>query len=206
MAKKAETKPIEDQRPIEEPTAAIDADPVTGEATYPSDPFDSGEFPGPTDEAPTGEFVFSTDFNAEEEYKVPPLVPSGKYEGNITNVYFSSVDNALAWDVTLVADPDILMSDNETPVNGNTLTKKVWFPKEGDELLRTKTGRMTKRQAKINMIKEFQERMRINMNTPDAIIDAVENSEWIGIPVIVTIEVRSYEGRFSNQVNDMVAG
>jgi hypothetical protein len=92
------------------------------------------------------------------------------------------------------------------PVNGNVMFYKNWFPKAGDEETRTKTGKMTKRQAKINMISDFQKKMRIDMNTPQAIVDAVTNAEWIGLEVIALIEVREWEGRLSNQIKELVAG
>jgi len=149
-------------------------------------------------------FKFDTDFDVEDEFKVPPLVPAGRYEGYVTGVRFDAGDQALVWDVTLKAD-DVMMSDNETPVSGNVMTYKNWFPKAGDESIRTKTGKMTKRQAKINMIQEFQKKMRINMNTPDAILDGVQNAEWIGLEVIVVVEIREWEGRTSNQIKEMFA-
>lgn len=157
------------------------------------------------DSAPDGEFKFETGFDVDEEYKVPPLVPNGSYGGFVTNVHFSPSDNALVWDITLKADDDVLMSDNETPVNGNLMFYRNWFPRSGDETTRTKTGKMTKRQAKINMIQDFSKKMRINMNTPEAIMDGVGNAEWIGLEVIVVVEIREYEGRLYNQIKDMSA-
>jgi hypothetical protein len=150
-------------------------------------------------------FKFDTDFDVEDEYKVPPLVPAGIYEGYITNVHFDAGDQTLVWDVTLKADSDVLMSDNEMPVNGNIMYYKNWFPKAGDENVRTKTGKMSKRQAKINMIQDFQKKMRISMNTPEAIMNGVGNAEWIGLEVLVTVEIREYEGRLSNQIKEMKA-
>jgi hypothetical protein len=152
-----------------------------------------------------GAFKFDTDFDVEDEYKVPPLIPSGTYEGAITNVQFIPEDNALAWTIALRADDDVLMSDNEMPVSGNSLVYKNWFPRSGDELLRTKTGKMNKRQAKINMIKDFQDKMRVNMSTPDAILNGVSNAEWIGLEVIVEVETREWEGRLSNQIKNIKA-
>jgi hypothetical protein len=156
-----------------------------------------------SDEA--GAFTFDTDFDVQDEYKMPPLVPAGQYEAYVTNVHFDAGDNALVWDTTLRADNDVCMSDNETPVNGVVLIYKNWFPKAGDEATRTKTGKMTKRQAKINMIQDFSKKMRIVMNTPNDILSAVENAEWIGLEVLVTVEIREWEGRLSNQIKDIKA-
>jgi hypothetical protein len=118
---------------------------------------------------PEGGFQFDTDFDIEAEYKVAPLIPTGQYEGAITGVKFDAADMALVWDISLMADNDVFMTDNETPVSGNVIQYKNYFPKSGDELVRTKSGKMTKRQAKINMIADFQKKMKINMNTAKAI-------------------------------------
>jgi hypothetical protein len=167
---------------------------------------EEGDFPfGTSRDAEPGAFTFDTDFNVDEEYKVPPVIPAASYEGFVTNVHFDAGDMALVWDVTLQADADVYMSDNETPVNGNVLYYKNWFPREGDDLVRTKTGKMTKRQAKINMIMDFQKKMRIDMSTPEAILEHVQNAEWIGLEVIADVEVREWEGRVSNQIKNMKA-
>ena len=152
-----------------------------------------------------GGFQFDTSFDIDEEYKSAPLVPAGTYDGFVTNVQFDAAANALVWDVTLRADSDVLMSDNEMPVNGNVMYYRNWFPKAGDETARTKTGKMTKRQAKINMISDFSKAMGISMNSPQAIIDAVGNAEWIGLEVLCVVEVREYNGRLSNQIKEMRA-
>jgi hypothetical protein len=169
-------------------------------------PAGAEDFPGDVSGGGQEEgFKFDTTFNADEEYKVPPLIPVGTYEGYVTKVEFLAADNALAWDVTLKAEPDVMMSDNTTPVNGVTTSYKNWFPKAGDENKMTGSNKMTKRQAKINMIKDFQDKMKINMNTPEDIIEGVTNAEWVGLEVLVTIEIREYQGRFSNQIKSMVA-
>ena len=93
------------------------------------------------DIAEAGSFTFDTDFNVEDEFKAAPLVPSGKYEGNVTGVKFDPTAMALVWEVTLIADNDVMMSDNETPVTGNVMYYRNWLPKAGDENIRTKTGR-----------------------------------------------------------------
>lgn len=152
-----------------------------------------------------GGFKFDTDFNIEDEYKIPPIIPPAKYEAYVTEVVPDADKMSLNWTVCLKADPDILMTDNETPVNGNTMVFKNWFPKAGDELERTKTGRMTKRQAKMNMLHDFQTYMKINIGTPAAIQAGLESGEWIGLEVIVDVVARTYEGRISNQINKMVA-
>jgi hypothetical protein len=152
-----------------------------------------------------GGFKFDTDFNIEQEFKVAPLIPTGQYGGHIIGVKFDAADMALVWDVSLIADPDEFMTDNETPVSGNVIQYKNYFPKAGDELVRTKSGKQTKRQAKINMIADFQKKMKVDMNTAKAIEDGVQNAEWIGIQVIVSISIREWEGRFNNQIVDIAA-
>jgi hypothetical protein len=157
------------------------------------------------DIAEPADFKFDTEFNVDEEFKPTPLIPSGRYEGNVTKVHFDPASFALVWEVTLCTEDDMLMSDGETPVNGNVVFYRNWLPKAGDESTRTKTGKMTKRQAKINMLREFSKNMKISMNTPQEIMDGVNNCEWIGISVMVTVEIREWEGRFSNNVKDITA-
>lgn len=157
------------------------------------------------DIAEPAEFKFDTEFNVDEEFKPAPLIPNGRYEGNVTNVKFDPSSFALVWEITLIADSDVAMSDGETPVNGNVVYYRNWLPKAGDESIRTKTGKMTKRQAKINMLKEFSKNMQISMNTPQEIMDGVNNQEWVGLSVLVTVEIREWEGRFSNNVKDIAA-
>jgi hypothetical protein len=177
MAKKANDKPVEEREAVQEEASENTA---------------------------TDGFKFDTDFDVEDEFKVPPLVPAGRYEGYVTGVRFDAGDQTLNWDIVLKAD-DAMMSDNETPVSGNVMTYRNWFPKAGDELVRTKTGKMTKRQAKINMINEFQKKMRIDMNTPEAILNGVQNAEWIGLEIIAVVEIREWEGRTSNQIKELFA-
>lgn len=186
MAKKTQKKTEPAEETEEEPTGAE----VQEELAAPTEP---------------GDVKFETDFNVEDEYKIPPLVPGGRYEGFTTNVTFSAADNAIVWDVTLHADDDVMMSDNETPVDGVVLLYKNWFPKKGDDLVRTKTGKMTKRQAKINMIQEFSKKMKIDMSEPEKIREALMNAEWIGLSVIAAVEIREYQTRLSNQITEMVA-
>ena len=68
-----------------------------------------------------------------------------------------------------------------------------------------KSGTMTKRQWKINALKEFSSAMEIDMNTPATIKEAIENGDWTGMRVLCTIDIREYQGRFSNDVSRMKA-
>ena len=151
-----------------------------------------------------GGINFETDFNLEEEYKESPLCPQGNYFGITSGVSWNGETQALEWEVTLDDSNEGVMSDGDTPLAGQTFGYTNWFPKKGDENERTKKGRMTKRQAKINMITDFAKKMQIAMNSPKAIIDAVQNGDWVGIPVVVSISIGQYKGRFNNRIDEMV--
>lgn len=152
---------------------------------------------------PSDDFGFSADFNIGEEYRPNPLIPPGKcYHANVTGVKFDPADQVMIWNFTLVENGGVL-SDGETPVDGATTTFRNWFPKAGDENEMAKNGRMTKRQAKINMIKDYSEKLEIDMNTPTAIKEALMNHTWLGMAVNLEIEIRQYEGRFSNNVKSV---
>ena len=164
-------------------------------------PVDEEAFPGTFD---TEEGVnFETDFNLDDEYKPTPLAPKGNYLGAVSKVTWEPKNNALCWGVTLSEENEVRMTDG-SPASGQVFDYRNWFPRPGDEHIMTPKGRQTKRQAKINMIKEFSTGMKIDMSSPKKIIDAVQNQDWLGIPVIVSLSIEQYEGRFRNNISKMV--
>jgi len=146
----------------------------------------------------------SSDFNAEDEYKPMPLVPTGLYFANVTEVRIDEENQAIVWIFTFV-DNGGLMSDGQTEIDGSIISMKNWLPKAGDENELTSSGKQTKRQAKINMLKQFADNMGVNMNTPAAIIEAIANQEWIGLRAKLQVTVRDYEGRVYNDVRSAKA-
>ena len=142
------------------------------------------------------------DFNVEDEYKPDPLIPKGTYHGVITKVQPKFAQYCLVWDVSL-HDNGGVMNDGETPVDGAHVYFRNWLPKPGDEREMTKSGRNTKRQSKINMLKQFEEELGINMSTPLIIATALSEAAWTGIEVSVEVDVEEWNGRFRNVVNRM---
>ena len=140
----------------------------------------------------SGEMHIETDFNLEEEYKPPPLAPQGNYIGNTTGVTFDQSNQALVWETVLV-DNGGVMSDGETPVDGQKFYYRNWLPRPGDKEIMTASGRSTKRQAKINM------------GTPKAVQDAIEAGDWVGLDVLVSLGISEYQGRVRNEITKMVA-
>ena len=145
----------------------------------------------------------NTDFDLESEYKEDPLIPQVTLLGSITGVTYNTENYGLTFVVTL-ADNGGYMSDGETPIDGGRVFKTVWFPRPGDDSVQTSDGKKTKRQSKINMIKEFANIMELKMNTKEELQTAMANGDWIGIPVVVSVEISEYQGRKSNPVNKMV--
>jgi hypothetical protein len=153
---------------------------------------------------PEGEEMTPTDYNLDDEYKPEPLAPTGVYTGLVKKVAYESANNAIRWEVTAAGNFGILMVDGQTPLDGNTFFYRNWLPRPGDENVRTKSGRSTKRQAKINMLKDFQDKMQVDMNTPQAVQEAIMNGEWMGIPVIMNLDIDEYEGVTRNVIKKMV--
>lgn len=143
-----------------------------------------------------------TDFILEDEYKPEPLMPSGNYRGNVIGVVFDVEKNAIAWKIALV-DNGGVMSDGETEIDGSHHILRNWLPKAGDDEVFTADGKSTKRQSKINMLKRFADSMKINMNTPTAIMEAITQQDWVGISVMATISINEYMGIARNQVDRM---
>jgi len=144
-----------------------------------------------------------TEFDLADEYKEDPLAPQGTYNGVVKMVEFVSRINAISWTVVAVQNPGIMLLDGETPVDGTEYQFKNWLPKPGDEKIKSKNGKSTKRQTKINMLKQFQDNMGVDMNTPQAVMSAIENSEWIGISVIMGVGFNVYKGTTTNQIDNM---
>lgn len=145
----------------------------------------------------------NTDYDLESEYKEDPLIPQGNYLGSITGVSYNPENYGLTFIITL-ADNSGYMSDGETPIDGGRVFKTVWFPRPDDDKVQTSDGKKTKRQSKINMLKEFADVMKLDMGTSDKLQQALENGDWIGISVVASVEISEYQGRKSNPVNKMV--
>ncbi len=144
-----------------------------------------------------------TGFDLDDEYKEDPLAPQGTYNGVVKNVEFMRKLNCISWTVVAVQNSGILLLDGETEIDGTEYNFKNWLPKPGDEKIKSKNGKSTKRQTKINMLKKFQDAMDIDMNTPQAVAEALENGEWIGISVIMSIGFNVYKGTTTNQIDNM---
>ena len=144
--------------------------------------------------------ALNQDFSLEDEYKQPPLVPQGNYQGNVTLVAPSK--GAIVWTVTLDGN-DGFQSDGETPIDGQLVWYRNWLPKSGDENEMTKSGGQTKRQWKINALSDFAKVMGVNMNTPTKIVEAIENGDWIGLRVVCAVSLDEYQGVVRNVVNKM---
>lgn len=150
-----------------------------------------------------GDFAPDTDFDLEDEYKPEPLVSGGNYRGNVIGVVLDTEQNAIVWKVALAENGGV-MSDGETPIDGSHHYYRNWLPKPGDENETTKSGRGTKRQSKINMMKRFSDDMKISMNTPAVIAESITNQDWIGIGVIASISINEYMGITRNQIDKMI--
>jgi hypothetical protein len=145
------------------------------------------------------------DFDLDAEFKPEPLIPGGKgYKAAVKSVKVEPKANCITWSVVL-HDNDVLASDGVTSVDGMELWFRNWLPKPGDENEFSKSGKATKRQSKINMLTKFAQKMKINMGTPQIIAQAISEGEWIGLEVIVEIQLDDYKGEVKNIINSMVA-
>lgn len=147
-----------------------------------------------------GEALGNVDFNVEDEYKADPLIPKGVYHAVVAGVKFNPTQFCIVWDFCLHDNGGVL-SDGETPVDGSHAFARNWLPKPGDEGEMTKSGKTNKRQSKINMLKDFQDKMGIDMSTPQKIATALAEQQWIGLESDIEVGIDEYQGRFRNVVN-----
>jgi hypothetical protein len=140
------------------------------------------------------------DFNVEDEYKPEPLIPKGTYHGVATKITFQPSQFCIVWDFCL-HDNGGSMNNGDTPIDGAHVFFRNWLPKPGDENELTKTGRNNKRQSKINMLKDFENAMGIDMSTPAKIAQALNEQIWVGVEADLDVDVDEYMGKFRNIVN-----
>jgi len=146
--------------------------------------------------------IGSLNFDVESEFKPEPLIPNGIYNGTVSQFTFDSERSALVWQITLSGN-DGVMSDGETPVDGSTVFFRNWLPRPGDENEYAKNGKGTKRQSKINMLKQFMSKMKIDISTPQKIAQAIEEQSFVGLEVKATIEITEYQGIVRNEVRKL---
>jgi hypothetical protein len=142
-----------------------------------------------------------TDFNLDDDYKPEPLIKNGKYKGNITGVALDLEKGSVDWTVVLDGNGGF-MSDGETEIDGSEHKFSNWLPKASDKDEKTKSGR-NKWQVKVNMLKRFADNMQIDMNSMDQIQFAIEDQEWVGLPVTCDMKIETYQGVHRSRINDM---
>jgi len=146
--------------------------------------------------------AFDTSFDVDSDYKPTPLVIGGTYHGTIKEVKLNPKLAAVEFKIVLDRNPDVFCSDGETAVDGIEVESKLWLPKANDRNELNKKGNMTKYQSKVNMMKSFGERTGLNVNSFQAIQEAIEEQEWIGEEVLAKVDVETYQGRQFNRCND----
>lgn len=142
----------------------------------------------------------SIDFNVDEEYRPDPLIPKGIYHANVISTKFNPAQFCIVWDFCL-HDNGGVMNDGQAPVDGAHVFFRNWLPKPGDESIPTKSGKTNKRQSKINMLKDFQESLGVDMSTPSKIATGIQEQAWVGFEADLEIDAEEYQGRFRNVVN-----
>ena len=159
------------------------------------------------DDVPNEDYSYDAeldDFDVEEEYQPAPLIAQGYYNSAVTDVKFNSEDKTIDWTFTLNNNGGV-MSDGVTPIDGSAQVYRNWLPKPGDANEMTKKGNMTKRQAKINMLHDFAESMKITMSNPKAILESIANSDWLGMEAQIKIGLRTWESRTFNSIERVAA-
>ena len=168
-----------------------------------ADDFTPTGFDG-TEGQPEAATAAAADFDTDKEYKPSPLVPGGRYRGSVYAVKYNPKDNTIDWEIALNNNGGVC-SDGCTPIDGVHVDYRNWLPNVGDENEMTKKGKTTKRQAKINMLKDFADNMKLGNLTSARIKEALQNMEWVGREVFAVVTISEYQGRFFNRVDSMAS-
>lgn len=140
-------------------------------------------------------------YDLESEFKPYPTINAGIYTANVTEVKHNAKDNTIDWKFVLVENGGYC-SDDETPVDGRPVVYRNWLPSAGDENVLTSSGKMTKRQAKINMLVDFAKKSGFDMNF-NALNEALSSGSWIGTTVKLAIGQREYNGKIFDDVKNV---
>jgi len=144
------------------------------------------------------------DFDIEDDFKPEPLIPRGIYHGSVTKVTLVTDKCYIMWEITF-ADNGMMMSDDETPVDGAKLIAFNYLPKPGDADELTASGKNNKRQSKINMLAQFAQTLGITSKMKNllTITETIENAEFIGMEVDAAVIIDEYNGRVSSKIDKL---
>lgn len=146
---------------------------------------------------------FDDNFDLDADYKPVPLIPAGIYNGNIIGARIDEGMGAIVIDAQLQGNDDQTCSDAETPVDGQSVSLRIWLPKAEDSEKMTPKGNMTKKQWKINNMKDCFNKLGIEALTMSDIKAQIEDGSWIQDGVNVDVELNTYKGDVSNQAKSI---
>lgn len=141
-------------------------------------------------------------FNLNTDFVKPALISTSSCKGVVVGVSYDPEKNIIKWNVVLQDNIGIYKDDHKTPVDSSKLSYDNLLPnpEDGGEI---SANGLSKRQNKINMLKRFADKMRIDMSTPDIIMAAIEGGKWLGIPVICDIIQEEWNGETFNKIKRM---
>lgn len=142
------------------------------------------------------------DFDLNQDYLPTPLVPGGTYKGAITKMSFSEESQMLSITATLNGNGGFC-SDETTEIDGTTVTQRVWYPKGEDKETMTGSGRQTKWQWKVNQIKKVADKLKINLDTRQAMYSLVDSQELIGLDVNIKLSIEPPDDYNDEAYNDV---
>lgn len=147
--------------------------------------------------------AYDDEFDLDKDYKPVPLIPQGEYNGNIVEARMDDGIGAVVIVGQLQGNPEMMCSDAETPVDGQSVALKIWLPKPGDESAMTPKGNQTKRQWKLNNLKECMDKLGINAPTLSAMREQMAEGKWNLDNVTISVEVSTYKGQVSNDARSI---
>jgi hypothetical protein len=149
---------------------------------------------------------FETSFDLDTDTIATPVIPQGNYRGAITSVILDTEKQSINFDVVFSGNDGCYYSDGETAVDGSKLIYKIWLPRAEDKDTLTTNGRQTKWQWKVNNLAKVSTSLRLNMKTPAAIAEAINNGDWIGTDIIAAVKLSEWNGELRNEINSLIAG
>ena len=148
--------------------------------------------------------LINDNFDLESDYVATPMLLAGNYTVNVTNVSWDAEKHSMVFQLVTEGNSGV-KSDDTTEVDGTTLFYRIWFPRP-DDSQKLGTNGLTKRQNKINMINRAFKAMKLDLNTPEKISEAIENGELLGTQFTAKVKLNppdDYNPDMYNEVQNL---
>ena len=131
------------------------------------------------------------DFDLPEEIEVDPLIPTGTYNGIITKAAISDDSKRIQVNVRLMDNDGFVMSNQEDPIDGETVVYFVHLLMESDKGRVSAKGKSTY-DWKVNNLNKFIKTMNLNVKNKADLHNVMAEQQLNEASVVVGIKIKPH--------------